>query len=315
VEDDPEPVTVPLHPPRPVQPVAPRIVVGVADSGAGHAAVAWAADRATKTGAELALLHVEERPQTGRAVLPRLGLVSGHDLLARETRFVRSVAPGVSVTSERLEGSVMWALAAAAAASAAEMVVVGTHKSGFIHGTVYGSTSLQLAATARCPVTVVPAVPLGVTAGIVLGADASPAGRAALLFAAAEAGRSSTDLLIVRVLEVLDDETDDASARADAAALLERFRAVALAANPGLVLNVRAIHGVVAQVLVTMSLGARMLVLGDARTDSGRDPLALGAVCHDALLNIQTPTVVVHVGDRASRAEAWADTAAQIPRP
>ncbi len=315
VEPDAGPVTVPLHPPRPVQPVAPRIVVGVADSGAGHAAVAWAAGRARTAGAEITLLHVEERPASGRAVLPRLGLVTGHDLLAREMRFVRSVAPGVPVTGERVQGSVMWALAAAAAASAAEMVVVGTHKSGFIHGTVYGSTSLQLAATARCPVTVVPAVPLGVTAGIVLGADASPAGRAALLFAAAEAGRSSTDLLIVRVLEVSDDDAGDVSARADAAALLERFRGAALAANPGLVVDVRAIHGAAAQVLVTMSIGSRMLVLGDARTDSGGDPLALGAVCHDALLNIQTPTVIVHEGDPAPVAVARWDTAAPAPRP
>ncbi|MCU1472425.1 MAG: hypothetical protein JWQ92_493 [Amnibacterium sp.] len=299
-----------MRPPEPPEDVGRRIVVGVADSAAGHAAVTWAVDRAGSTGAAITLLHVEEPAERGRAVLPRLRLVSGRDLLARELRFVRSIAPAVPVTTSRLQGSVMWALGAASAE--AEMVVVGTHKSGFIHGTVYGSTSLQLAATARCPVSVVPAASVGVATGIVLGADGSPAGRAALRFAAAEADRSCTDLLIVRVLEVRDDDADDASSRADATRLLKEFQEAARAAAPDLVLNARVIHGTVAQALVTMSIGARMLVLGDARTDAGRNSLALGAVCHDALLNIQTPTVIVHGGDLDREGDPTEHAAAQI---
>jgi nucleotide-binding universal stress UspA family protein len=254
---------------------------------------------------------VEEAGEAGRAVLPRLGLVSGRDLLTRELGFARSVAPGVRVTTERVQGTVMWALGAASAK--AEMVVVGTHKSGFIHGTVYGSTSLQLAATARCPVVVVPAPSLGASAGVVLGADDSPAGRAALHFAAAEADGSGTDLLIVRVL-ALGVDGDDASRRADAAALLDDFQETALAGHPGLDVDARVVHGQVAHTLVTMSTGARLLVLGDARSETGQDPLALGAVCHDALLNIQTPTVIVHVGDRDLSTDRAAIGTARVPR-
>lgn len=46
--------------------------------------------------------------EAGRAVLLRLGPVSGRDLLATEARWVRSVAPGVPVVGERLQGCVMW---------------------------------------------------------------------------------------------------------------------------------------------------------------------------------------------------------------
>jgi len=289
------------------------VVVGVADSASGRAAVCWALDQAAATGAAITLLHVVEPGEAGRAVLPRLGLVAGRDLLRREARFVRSVAPGLTVTTERLRGSVMWALGAASAD--AGMMVVGTHKSGFIHGAVYGSTSLQLAATAHCPVVVVPTASLGVSAGIVLGADGSPAGRAALHLAAAEADVAGTDLLIVRVLERLEDEAGEASARAEAAALLEEFQVSARAAHPGLPVDVRAVHGSIAHTLVTMSTGARLLVLGDARSNTGENPLALGAVCHDALLNIQTPTVIVHVRDLDPRADRAARAAAQVGRP
>ncbi len=311
-EDDSGRMILPLRPPRPVEDGGRCIIVGVADSASAHAAVRWAVDRARVTGAAITLLHVEEAGEAGRAGLPRLGLVSGRDLLTRELRFARSVAPAVRVTTERLQGTVMWALGAASAK--AEMVVVGTHKSGFIHGTVYGSTNLQLAATARCPVVVVPAPSLGASAGVVLGADESPAGRAALHFAAAEADGSGTDLLIVRVLALLDVDADDASRRADAAALLEDFREIALAAHPGLDVDVRAVHGPVAHTLVTMSTGARLLVLGDARSDTGQDPLALGVVCHDALLNIQTPTVIVHVGDLDVSTDRAVSGTARVPR-
>jgi nucleotide-binding universal stress UspA family protein len=303
-------MTVQSRPPRPTGATARRIVVGVADSASGHAAVRWAADRAAGTGAAIALLHVEEPGEEGRVLLPRLALVSGRDLLARETRFVRSIASDATVTAERLEGSVMWALGSASAEAA--MVVVGTHKSGFIHGAVYGSTSLQLAATARCPVVVVPAASLGLSAGIVLGADGSPAGRAALQFAASEADRTSTDLLIVRVLAPPEDDADDAPERAEATTLLDEFRAAALASHPGLVVEARVIHGSVAHTLVTMSTSARLLVLGDARTDAGRDTLALGAVCHDALLNIQSPTVIVHVGDLEPNGDRRAAVVASV---
>jgi nucleotide-binding universal stress UspA family protein len=310
-EGDSGRMILPLRPPRPVEDGARCIVAGVADSASAHAAVRWAVDRARVTGAGITLLHVEESGEAGRAVLPRLGLVSGRDLLTRELRFARSAAPAVRATTERLQGDVMWALGAASAK--AEMVVVGTHKSGFIHGTVYGSTTLQLAATARCPVVVVPAPSLGASAGVVLGADDSPAGRAALHFAAAEADGSGTDLLIVRVL-ALGVDGDDASRRADAAALLDDFQETALAAHPGLDVDARVVHGQVAHTLVTMSTGARLLVLGDARSDTGQDPLALGAVCHDALLNIQTPTVIVHVGDLDLSTDRAAIGTARVPR-
>jgi nucleotide-binding universal stress UspA family protein len=275
------------------------IVVGVTGLASSRTAVQWAAARASRTGEPITLLHVEPlAPGQLPVGLRGIAFVGGSALLARERRFVRSVAPGVAVRVERVRGSVMWALRAASMNAA--MVVVGTHKSGFIHGTVYGSTSLQLAATAGCPVVVVPARLVDPTAGVVLGADGSPAGRTALDFAALEADRLGTDLLMVRVLAAGgdgDSASSDASARLEASLLLEDFRESAVVQHLGAAVNARIVHGSAARVLVTMSTGARLLVLGDGRPDAGRHPVALGAVAHDALINIQAPTAVVHVRD------------------
>ncbi len=270
-----------------------EIVVGVADTGSAHAAVWWAARHASATGAPIALLHVRTRTLPGPARGAR-------ELLARELLFVHSVDSAIRVRTGRTHGSVMWALGAATPRAA--MVVVGTHKSGFIQGTVYGSTSLQLAATARCPVVVVPALPVAAQGAVVLGADESETGRAALAFAIGEAASMGTTLLIVRVWALPATETEEAtrseSGLLGAERLLGRFRASALDASPGTRVEVRAVRGSIARSLVTTALGGQLLVLGAARRPAG-SPSALGAVCHDALMNIQTPTAIVH-GDIAA---------------
>ena len=53
------------------------------------------------------------------------------------------------------------------------MIAVGTHKTGFIHGKVFGSRSLQLAAAAHSPVAIVPQTSRRDGQGIVVGIDES----------------------------------------------------------------------------------------------------------------------------------------------
>ncbi|AGW41076.1 stress-inducible protein [Leifsonia xyli subsp. cynodontis DSM 46306] len=52
-----------------------------------------------------------------------------------------------------------------------DVLVVGTDKSGFIHGRVLGSLPVQVAALAVCMVAVIPAVDLRFRAGVVAGID------------------------------------------------------------------------------------------------------------------------------------------------
>ncbi|MDX6365698.1 MAG: hypothetical protein QOK30_774 [Nocardioidaceae bacterium] len=279
------------------------IAVGVCASSASRVAVRWAMRRAALTGATVVLLHVVDDQSPAPEVSEDPGGRERRSLEARrflvhEVRFARSVAPGTTVLSQLLWGSVMWELSAASVG--ADLIVVGTHKTGFIHGTVYGSTSLQLAAAAACPLVV---VPTGVTAqprGVVVGADESPAGRAALAVAVAEAAAAREHLVIVRVWSA--SESADAGAhdardeigRGAASRLLTSFADSARAECPGLTVHVRGIQGASARALVDASPMARLLVLGSSRARGPGRPV-LGAVCHDALINIVSPTMIVHV--------------------
>jgi nucleotide-binding universal stress UspA family protein len=277
------------------------IAVGICDSSASRTAVEWVLRRAALTGSAVDLVHVLDDLDVGEEVLDEDAphAVRARRFLLREARLARSLAPGVRVRASLLRGSVMWELTRASID--ADLVVVGTHKTGFIHGTIYGSTSLHLAAAARCPVVV---VPVGMTAqphGVMVGADESPAGYAALAVAAADAAATRQDLVIVRVWSTAegDDERDredrQAADRSEALGMLARFAALARTAHPGLTVQVRAIEGSSARALVAASATAQLLVLGGSR--SGGPGTVLGAVCHDALMNIVSPTAIVHVAE------------------
>lgn len=271
------------------------IAVGISSTSPSGEAVRWAVRRAAGTDADIVLVHVvgeTEAPGTddpGRAEDARR-------LLDGELRAARAFSPDSRLRLRTLQGSVMWQLVAASGEF--DLIVVGTHKTGFIHGSVYGSTSLPLASEAACPVVVVPAPTRADLEGVVVGADESAAGRAAVVFAATEALETDQLLTIVRVDAGGADSSGADSSGADSGVerLLRRLRALAGGRAPGV--RVRGVHagGSPAPALVAAAAGSRLLVLGDART-SALEPLALGTVCHDALLNIRVPTAIVHAGD------------------
>lgn len=288
------------------------IAVGVSDSTASAVAVRWAMRRAALAGSDIVLVHVlddEGRSSAGAAERT----ASVRRLLLRQLRSAQSLSPRSRVEVRSARGSVMWQLAAASGEF--DLIVIGTHKTGFIHGSVYGSSSLPLASAAACPVVVVPAPTRADPAGVVLGAEDSVAGRAALEFAAAEAARTDQPLTVVRVSP---EPTDEAGYGANPAGeytadvLLTTFAASAVGAYPALQVHERNMHGSAAHVLVAASAGAQMLVLGDSRTTQS-DPSALGAVCHDALINIRVPTAIVHGGDHAPVSTDAAERGAEQP--
>ncbi|MBW4043259.1 MAG: universal stress protein [Acidobacteria bacterium] len=263
-----------------------EIAVGISDQAASGDALAWAMAYAATVRAEIVLIHVIDHPPApGEAA-------AGRRLLSSEMVAARSLSPRSTVRVRTLEGSIMWQLVAAS--DDYDLIVVGTHKTGFIHGSVYGSASLSLAATAACPVVVVPAIAIADPEGVVVGADASSAGSAALRFAAAHAATTGQALTIVRVTA-----GSPASGNQGDAELLARHTAIALAAHPDLVIRTRQLMGSTAETLVAASASSGLLVLGDSRTGSSAPP-ALGLVCHDALVNIRVPTVIVHSADSAS---------------
>ncbi|MGW4163783.1 universal stress protein [Streptomyces sp. NPDC004788] len=133
------------------------VVVGVDGSEHSLRALEWALHTARSLGAPLTVAHVRpEALQLGSARIASLGPApeipdTVVDALAKE---VGPRAEGLDVRYESLDGSVVDALVRAAAG--AQLLVVGSRGRGGFKSLLIGSTSRALAASAPCPLVVVP---------------------------------------------------------------------------------------------------------------------------------------------------------------
>ncbi|RWZ59203.1 universal stress protein [Labedella populi] len=268
------------------------LVVGVDGSQPSRAALQWAARCAERSGRRLVVVHVvdgaAERSTTGHPDL------RGEELLTTERLSAAAVAPHTEIETALTVGDPVWAISRTYPDVGA--IVVGSHKTGFLRGSSFGSRSLQLVAASMSPVIVVPAVPESTARGVVVGLDDSPDGRAALVFAAREAHDLGDELVIVRSIPVARGEhLRDADRERDrAVASLEAARRRAESMYPGLTIRSRVVHGPAAPALVRASARAALLVVGRSQAVSA--PAAVGRVTHDVLLNIGVPTAVVSDG-------------------
>jgi nucleotide-binding universal stress UspA family protein len=281
------------------------ILVGADGTSACRAAIRWAVRRAASLDCRIVLVHVvdDEWGMIGEQSISELH-PSAYALVEKDSAFARSVDPTVSVTTRVLLGDPMVELGVES--RDADLVVIGTHKTGFLHGRAFGSRSLQLAATASCPVAVIPEVSTTERHGIVAGIDDSEAGRAAVRFAAIEARRAHEELILLRAWSSsadatgADAEAADARARHALEALGSRSVALARSAGDDLLVRTRTLRRPAAEALVDAGISAELLVIGSSRRH-GAQMSALGPVSHDVLLNIAGPTLVVH-GDTVADA-------------
>jgi nucleotide-binding universal stress UspA family protein len=287
------------------------ILVGVDGSAPGRVALRWSVERAAQTHEELTLAHVldDEWGVISVRLLEELRR-DAHALLSHEHTFVRSLNPSVTVHTMLLEGSPMWRLVESS--TDATVVVVGTHKTGFVRGRVIGSSSVALAGASPTPVVVVPESWNRARSGIVVGIDRSSAGRAAIRFAAAEAARTGSELTLIRAWStrsLLRTEYDNGDLEKDLVqpeldAILAEAVAIAERGHDGLVVRTRQVRRDTSEVLIDLTATAELLVLGSSRRDA--TPTALGSVTHDVLLNLAGPVAVVHADRPAAAAAAVA---------
>lgn len=134
-----------------------RILVGVDGSDGSHAATKFAADLASRTGAEALVVYVLEplaewAPQTD----PRSWRQAAQHRL--DTEWVEPLrAAGVPVTTSIIEDfHPVAALTTAAEAAGAGLIVVGTSRVSDVFGMRLGRVPLQLVHHAQIPVVLVP---------------------------------------------------------------------------------------------------------------------------------------------------------------
>jgi nucleotide-binding universal stress UspA family protein len=295
------------------------IVVGVNGLGPSNAALKWATARASLGECDLLVVHVVD-DAAGAMSASDLNDESGQaqQMLDECAIRAREQRPDVRVRSRLLTGDVVVELAAVS--ERGTMLVIGTNKTGFINGTVFGGRSLQVAAAATAPVVIIPEVPRQIRKGILVGVDDSPVGRAAIKFGAQEAelrGQPLTLLHGAERVERLSAERHSGERRdpwsewiSDASSERTRLQLDILARSLVLArrhttgeIRTRRLSRPAAEALLDASSSAEAVVVGCSRR-TGQDRNILGSVSHDLIINCRCPTIVIHESGRSATSAA-----------
>jgi nucleotide-binding universal stress UspA family protein len=182
--------------------------------------------------------------------------------------------------------------------------VVGARGRGALATALLGSTSVDVAAAARCPVVVVRELPTpGATpARVVVGSDGSELSAAAIGEAFAQADARGLDLTVVQAW-YLDTTTGGLAAlsvesvRREVAQAEQAVAAEAVAGwrekYPDVRVHVHVLQGHPVQAVVEHSKGAELVVVG-SRGRGGFGGLLLGSVSQGVLHHAHCPVMVVH---------------------
>lgn len=169
----------------------PPVVVGYDGSKAAQRALRWAVDEARRRWTSLVICHAWHWPYPARPSDP--AILETFEVLARGVldqgvRIATGLAPTLPVHPRLIAGGPSAALVSES--HTARLVVVGNRGLGGFTDLHLGSAAVQVPAYSACPVVVVgrPEPGARTTSGlVVVGVDGSPAGEAAMGFAAEEA--------------------------------------------------------------------------------------------------------------------------------
>ncbi|MFG1912596.1 universal stress protein [Kribbella sp. NPDC048928] len=248
------------------------VVVGIDGSPAADVAIKWGAIEAATLRSPLHLLYV---------VTPGGSPSHAGEVVYKAVAQARGSQPGIVIDTQIANGSPAAALGKASAGAA--MVVIGSRGLGVMVGALVGSTGLDLAANAHCPVIVV-RPDLGMLAGIrvVIGYDGSPASDAALDFGLDHARRHD---LAVRVVAAQPTGTD-------LHRITEDELREAVHVRGGHDAELIQISGHPAEHLLRLSSDAALIVLG-ARGRDGFAGMLIGSVSQTVLHHADCPVAII----------------------
>ncbi|TCO20303.1 nucleotide-binding universal stress UspA family protein [Kribbella steppae] len=258
------------------------VVAGVDGSPAAEAAVRWATAEAASRGAELHLIQAVTPLRPGQTEKTSEHRAAADQIVGAAVALARELDPDVAVDGRLEDGSPSAALIKASAD--ADLVVIGSRGLGVMLGALIGSTGLELAANARCPIVVV-RPDLGGESGsrVVIGYDGSSASQVALEFGLDYADRHD---LNVRVVAAQPPHTDLHRITP------EELQAAVHDRDHGQGAELVQITGHPAEHLLRLSADARLIVLG-ARGRGGFSGMLLGSVSQTVLHHADCPVAVI----------------------
>lgn len=290
-----------------------RIVVGYDGSTTSRSALEFAVVSARRPQATVEVIHAWVPPpptiqfagENWGPQEPELRRFADQ-VLAEALDHVEDIGPEVDVRAKLVPGSPAATLLEAA--EGARMLVVGSRGLGGFSGRLLGSTGLQVATHARCPVVLVrpsEAVPTtGPDVGqVVAGVDGSGLSQAVLAFAFEQASERKVGLTAklswdVPYLNVpgrvgpIPAELFKAESE-HAAVVLGEVLAGWQERYPDVAIKARADYGPARSSLIDASKGAALLVVG-SRGRGGFLRLLLGSVSLAVLNNAHCPVAVIH---------------------
>ncbi|MFF3488301.1 universal stress protein [Streptomyces sp. NPDC002701] len=275
------------------------ITVGADGSAESLAAVHWAAREAVRRSLPLRIVHAREKSDAeDRAA-------DAQEALVRTADEAGGRHPGLTVTTDLLDGGPVEALTAAAAES--DTLVLGSRGHGAIVGFLLGSVGQQVIAAATRPVVLVRAQDRAETeaAGreIVVGQQGGPEDSAAALeFAFEAAAARGAALRVVRAwaLPTVFTYSPGSLALADEAGGLEPYekKALELALQPWLErypdvkVTQQVEMGSAGEVLLSVAARAQLMVVG-RRAHRSAVGSRIGSVAHAVVHHAPSPVAVV----------------------
>ncbi|HVD64717.1 MAG TPA: universal stress protein, partial [Lapillicoccus sp.] len=132
------------------------VVVALDGQNADGAAVDWAVDEAVRRGRPLHLVATGEQssPESPLAPMVPFDAVDPTEALAQAAARVSRLVPDLDVRTTGIEGRLVPLLLGAS--ETADTVVVTGRGTGRVRSVLLGSTAIQVASHASCPVVVVP---------------------------------------------------------------------------------------------------------------------------------------------------------------
>jgi nucleotide-binding universal stress UspA family protein len=280
-----------------------RIVVGVDGSESSRHAVDWAVEEARTRKLPVHLLSAWFSDYGADALGSLVPTIEDdcQSLLDTTAAEVRDTAPELTVTTQTIHSQAASALIAAS--RHADTVVLGSRGIGAVHEAFVGSTSMQVAAYASCPVVVVREVAArpGVAQRVVVGVDGSALSVDATGYAFAQAAQRGLGLTVIHAWNVNTYTSGVAmTALTDVWTDLETEQEIITSAAiagwrekyPEVDVRSHVIQGRPADILVDASEHAALVVVG-SRGRGGFRGLLLGSVSRNVLHRAHCPVAVV----------------------
>lgn len=281
----------------------PHVVVGVDGSASSRQAVDWAVEEATRRNLPLHLLcawHSDYAAETVAPLVPSMEDDS-RSIVETAAAHAKAVSPGLDVSTSIVHAQAASALIAVS--RHADTVVVGSRGVAAVTEALLGSTSMQLAAYASCPVVVVrkPVARGEVPRRVVVGVDGSDLSTEATGYAFEQASGRGLGLTVLHAwnanvytsgvaLSALVEPWDELVAEQD------RITSQAVArwteTYPNVEVHTRVVQGRPVDVLVDASESAELVVVG-SRGRGGFRGLLLGSVSRSVLHRAPCPVAVV----------------------